>query len=71
MLAYPDYRTAAVEVAGVVRAPAGTGHQSVIDVLGAEPARAPDGTFIDSSVLDDCEVVERDAIRNEERASAA
>src|SRR5207245_11656574 len=59
MLAYPDYRAAAVEVDGVVRAPAG--HRSVLDVLGAEPARAPDGTFIDGSVLDDCEVVERDA----------
>ena len=55
MLAYPDYRAAAVEVDGVVRAPAG--HRSVLDVLGAEPARAPDGTFIDGSVLDDCEVV--------------
>ena len=45
--------------------------QSVLDVLGAEPERAPDGTFIDSSVLDDCDVVERDAIHQEERQSAA
>jgi len=69
MLAYPDYRAAAVEVAGVVRAR--TERQSVLDVLGAEPERAPDGTFIDSSVLDDCDVVERDAIHHEERKSAS
>jgi len=69
MLAYRDYRAAAVEVDGVIRARAE--RQSVLDVLGAEAERAPDGTFIDSSVLDDCDVVERDAIHQEERRSAA
>ncbi len=69
MLAYPDYQAAAVEVDGVIRAR--TERRSVLDVLGAEPERAPDGTFIDSTVLDDCEVVEREAIRQEEQKSAA
>jgi hypothetical protein len=40
-------------------------------MLGAEPERVPDGTFIDRSVPDDCDVVERDAIHREERRSAA
>jgi fatty acid desaturase len=71
MLAYSDYREAAIEVAGVIRSPQGTDRRSVVDVLGAEPARSADSTFIDSTVLDDCEVIERDAIRNEERASTA
>src|SRR4051812_13888969 len=69
MLAYPDYRAAAVEVDGVVRPRAE--RPSIVGVLGAEPPRAADGTFIDSTVLDDCEVVERDAIRREEQKSAA
>jgi hypothetical protein len=69
MLAYPDYRAAAVEVDGVVRA--ANERRSVLDVLGAEWERGPDGTFIDSTVLDDCDVVERDAIQQEERKSAA
>src|SRR4051812_15680262 len=69
MLAYADYRAAAVEVDGVVRARAE--RQSVLGVLGAEPERAAEGTFIDSTVLDDCDVVERDAIHQEERKSAA
>jgi fatty acid desaturase len=69
LLAYPDYREAAVEVGGVVRVSAETRHQSLVAVLGADPPRAADGTFIDSSVLEDCDVTERDAIQAEERAS--
>jgi hypothetical protein len=68
MLAYPDYRAAAIEVDGVVRPRAE--RQSIVGVLGTETSAA-DGAFIDSSVLDDCEVVEREAIRQEEQKSAA
>ena len=69
LMQYPDYQAAVTEVDGMVRAPAGT--HSVVDVLGAQSERLADGTFIDSSVLDEYEVTERDAIQAEERASAA
>lgn len=69
MLAYPDYRAAVVEVDGIIRT--ANQRRSVLGVLGVGPERAPDGTFIDSTVLDDCEVVERDAIHIEEQKSAA
>jgi fatty acid desaturase len=70
MSKYPDYQTAALEVDGIVRAPVGTTHQSLLAVLGAEPTRIADPTFIDGSVLDEHDVSERDAILAEERASA-
>jgi fatty acid desaturase len=70
MLAYPEYRTTAIEVDGVIRSPSGTGHRSVLDVLGTETGAAI-GTFIDSTVLDDCEVDEREAILQEEKKSSA
>lgn len=69
LLQYPDYRESAIEVDGVVRAPAAAGHRNLLAVLGAESAKSADGTFIDSTVLEDCDVTERDAIRAEERAS--
>jgi fatty acid desaturase len=69
MLAYPHYRAAAVEVDGVVRPRAE--RQSIVGVLGAQSDPAADGTFIDGSVLDDCEVIEREAIEHEEQKSAA
>jgi fatty acid desaturase len=70
MLKFLDYRSAAVEVDGVVRPPKGTSHHSLIAVLGAERSLSADGTFIDSSVLDEHDVTERDAIAAEEKASA-
>ena len=69
LMRYPDYRESAVEVNGVVRAPTEAGHQSLLTVLGVESGSFPDGTFIDSSVLEDCDVTKRDAIRAEEQAS--
>ena len=70
MLQFPDYRSSAVEVDGVVRPPKGAAAQSLVAVLGAESAREADGAFIDSSVLDEHEVTERDAIAAEEQASS-
>jgi fatty acid desaturase len=70
MLAYPEYRSTAIEVDGVIRSPSGTGHRSVLDVLGMETGITA-GTFIDSTVLDDCEVDEREAILQEEKKSSA
>jgi len=70
MLQFPDYRSAAIEVDGVMRPPKGTTHQSLVAILGADSAQSEEGTFIDSSVLDEHDVTERDAIAAEERASA-
>ena len=70
MLSYPEYRATAIEVEGVAHAPANSGHHALLEVLAAIPGQAPDGTFIDSTVLDEYEVSERDAIVAEERASA-
>jgi fatty acid desaturase len=67
LMRFPDYRTSATEVDGVVRAR--NEHKSLLDVLGDECNHAPDYSYIDSSVLDGYEVAERDAIRAEERAS--
>jgi fatty acid desaturase len=71
LLQFPDYRLAAIEVEGVRHATPNTGRQSLLDVLGAEPAQAADGTFIDSEVLNEYDVTEREAIQAEEKASAA
>ena len=67
---YAEYQESAVEVDGVVHAPRGTSHSSLMEVLGAESERYSDGTFIDSSVLDEYDVTEREAIRAEEQESA-
>src|SRR5262245_25397919 len=69
MLLFPDYHRSALEVDGIVRAPAGTSHHSLLAVLG-QSSLPSDATFIDGSVLDEHEVSERDAILSEERASA-
>jgi fatty acid desaturase len=69
LMQFDDYRATVIEVDGVVRAQ--RPHPSVLDVLGTSPDRQPDGTFIDSSVLDEHEVAERESIRAEEEASAA
>lgn len=71
LLKYPEYQSSAVEVDGVVHPPRGTAHASLLDVLGHVPESELDGTFIDSSVLDEYDVTERDAIRAEEQASAS
>jgi fatty acid desaturase len=70
LMQYPEYRASVIEVDGVVKPPAGSEHKTVLDVLGGDPELAVDGTFIDSSVLDEHEVSEREAIEEEERASA-
>jgi hypothetical protein len=69
MMRFPDYRSFAMEIDGVVRGR--HEHKSVVDVLGMVADLLPDGTFIDSTVLDEHDVAERDAIQAEERASAA
>jgi hypothetical protein len=71
LLQFPDYKFAAIEVEGVRHAPPDTGRLSLLQVLGAEAGLATDGTFIDSEVLDDYDVTEREAIAAEEKASAA
>jgi hypothetical protein len=68
LMQYSDYRTAVAEVDGVMHAPSGV--HSVVQVLGAQSEHMSEGTFIDSTVLDDYEVTEREAIQAEERASA-
>jgi fatty acid desaturase len=74
LLAYPEYRDQAVEVHGYFlppqRPPA---HPTVLDVLGPDYApREFHGVHIDNTVLEDCEVDEKDAILEEgERAIAA
>ncbi|HJZ90741.1 MAG TPA: fatty acid desaturase [Gemmataceae bacterium] len=70
MLVYPDYKSVAVEVDGLIHPPAGTGRRSIVGALGDTPAGAEE-KFIDSSVLDEYQVEERDAIRAEEKASAS
>jgi fatty acid desaturase len=70
LLRYSDYRVSAIEVDGVTRTPAESGHHSLLTVLGAEAERDIDGTFIDSSVLEEHDVSEREAIQAEEAASA-
>jgi fatty acid desaturase len=70
MLAYPEYQAAAVEVDGLMQPPAGTRRQSMVGALGEVPAGAEE-KFIDTTVLDDYEVDERDAIKAEEQKSAS
>lgn len=69
LMNFPDYHSSVTEVDGLVRPH--SGHKSVLDVLGNECSQGPEGTFIDSSVLDEHDVAEREAINAEERASAA
>ncbi len=65
---YPEYRATAVEVEGVVRPSSGTDYQSILNVLGANRTESGE-RFIDGTVLDDCEVAEREAIAREEGKS--
>jgi fatty acid desaturase len=71
LMKYPDYRASAIEVDGIAKPPAGSNNKTVLDVLGAATQFTGDGTFIDSSVLEEHEVTEREAIQAEERASAS
>ena len=64
LLAYPEYREEAVEVHGYFRSPEHPQvHPTVIDVLGPEyAAKEFRGVHIDNSVLDDCEVDQKEQI---------
>ena len=70
LMQYTDYRHEVIEVDGVAQAPSGSDCQSILAVLGANAEQSADGKFIDSSVLDEYDVTEREAIRAEEHASA-
>lgn len=64
LLGYPEYREQAVEVHGYFRSPEHPQvHPTVLDVLGPDyAAREFHGVHIDNSVLDDCEVEEKEQI---------
>lgn len=64
LLDYPEYREQAVEVHGYFHSPEKPQvHPTVIDVLGGEyAAKEFHGVHIDNSVLDDCEVEEKEQI---------
>ena len=67
LLAYPEYREQAVEVHGYFLSPERPPtHPTVLDVLGPDyAAREFHGVHIDNSVLEDCEVEEKDEILRE------
>jgi fatty acid desaturase len=64
LMEYPEYREQAVEVHGYFVSPENPpNHPTVIDVLGPHyTAREFHGIHIDNSVLDDCEMEEREQI---------
>ncbi|MFO0881456.1 MAG: fatty acid desaturase [Gemmataceae bacterium] len=64
LLNYPDYRESAIEVHGYFSSPEHPKvHPTVIDVLGPEyAAREFHGVHIDNTVLEDCEVEEKEQI---------
>jgi fatty acid desaturase len=73
LLDYPEYREQAVEVHGYFISPEHPQvHPTVIDVLGPRyAAREFHGVHIDNTVLDDCEVEEKEQIIEEGTASVA
>ena len=64
LLGYPEYREQAVEVHGYFLSPERPQvHPTVIDVLGPDyAAREFRGVHIDNTVLDDCQVEEKEQI---------
>jgi fatty acid desaturase len=67
LLGYDDYRTQAVEVHGYFHSPEHPQvHPTVVDVLGPDySTKVRHEIYLDHSVLDDCEVEEKDAILRE------
>jgi len=67
LLNYPEYREEAVEVHGYFRSPEDPKvHPTVVDVLGPEyAAQEFHGVHIDNSVLDSCQVEEKEQILDE------
>jgi hypothetical protein len=63
LLEYPEYREQAVEVHGYFHSPHQPQvHPTVIDILGPEYAGHRHPVHLDHSVLEDCEVEEKEAI---------
>ncbi|MFO0927014.1 MAG: fatty acid desaturase [Gemmataceae bacterium] len=64
LLQYPEYRKEAIEVHGYFRSPEHPQvHPTVVDVLGPDyAAQEFRGVYIDNTVLDDCEVEEKEQI---------
>jgi fatty acid desaturase len=67
LLEYPEYRTQAIEVHGYFVSPEHPQeHPTVLDVLGPDyAAKAFRGVHIDNTVLEDCEVEDKNAILEE------
>ncbi|MFQ3593812.1 MAG: fatty acid desaturase [Gemmataceae bacterium] len=67
LLGYDDYRQQAVEVHGYFHSPEQPQvHPTVVDVLGPDyAAKEKRETYLDHSVLEDCEVEEKEAILRE------
>jgi fatty acid desaturase len=67
LLGFDEYRTQALEVHGYFQSPENPQvHPTVVEVLGPEyAAREKHETYLDHSVLDDCEVEEKEAILRE------